>query len=99
MTPVNLGPPGARTGRKAMVFHIMYGYAAGLSDEQMAQWRYMAAEYINGERPLVKMPLTGGEFLTQWELEPVKELPNPGPACHGLGYRDDCPGCVSYWQD
>lgn len=48
-----------------MVFYIMYGYAAGLSNEQMAEWRYMAAEYINEERPLEKLPLTAEQFLLQ----------------------------------
>lgn len=55
--------PAERASRKAMVFHIMYGYATGLSKEQMAQWRYMAAEYIHGDRELSDTPLTAAEFL------------------------------------
>jgi hypothetical protein len=40
--------PAKRQARKAMVFHIMYGTFSGASVEEMAEWRYRCAHFING---------------------------------------------------
>lgn len=82
--------------RKSLVFPIMYGWYRDASEADMAAWRQMAADFINGKRDDV--PLTLGDFKELRFRETPRE-PDPGPACHGQNYLADCPGCIAYWED
>lgn len=59
MTP-NFSKEEAGSLRKFWVFHIMYGTHLGATDEEMADWRDAAADYINHGGPVP--PLT----LEEW---------------------------------
>lgn len=53
--PIDLS---TRHGRKALVFHIMYGTFPGVSDAAMAAWRLQCATFIyeGGQAPPLSPP-------------------------------------------
>lgn len=50
-----------RHGRKALVFHIMYGTFPGLADAELAAWRLQCAAFIyeGGPVPPLSLPTKG----------------------------------------
>lgn len=94
-----LGSPEAvdlteRQSRKGLVFHIMYGWYRDASETEMLAWRFLAADFINGKR--ADVPLTLEDYRAYSAAKHRSD--DPGPACHGRAYLDDCPGCVAYWR-
>jgi len=89
----------SRQERKLVVFHIMYGWHAGTTETEVAEWRQMAAEFVNGRRDEVPLCLDAFRALKRWEAEQADPYVESGPSCHGMAYDDACAQCVDYWRD